>query len=222
MSAALDTCLRVYSGRIGETVVVPPMTEGESAGTSDPVKITHCCDFIADGADETFYSGSEQVVDMVRNRRVTLRRMRLVPGRQNAITIKGGVRTWLVEDVTLLRHSRGPQDIDLGNWTDYDRYAYVRTADGTLKLVRLPRTSGGTLRRVRMADGSRVRVRCLYADRPQLDDTDVEWVGLVPRVPLLNRPLVAAWWYASRHGVIETRKPTRIEDAILADWEIAA
>jgi len=185
-------------------------------GTSDSVKFSRCRNLIADGRGQLFESGSEQVIDGVRCRDLTILNFRLLPAAQNAITLKGWCNGYTLEDIVFIRHSAGAQDIDLGNWTDYDRTALM--PDGT-PLRWLPRTTGGMLRRVRMADGSRVRVRCLYADRPALEDSEVEWVNAVP---LISNSLTTSFYFtAKRRGLLSTRTPS-VELATLAEWEVAA
>lgn len=197
--------------------VVTPSPLADLAGVSDAVKFSHCYKLTVDGQGQLFRSGSEQVLDAVRCRELTLKNFVVEPGAENAITLKGWVKGFTLEDLTLTRHSAGTQDIDLGNWSDYDRVAFTRAADGSLVPLRwLPKTTGGVLRRVKMVDGSRVRVRCLYADRPALDDSCVEWVNAVPFVP--NSLFTAAYFGASRAGLIATRTPTN-ENAVLQPWE---
>ena len=198
-----------------EHVVVFPWP-AVAEGATDTVKFSRCHNLLADGRGQLFESGAEQVIDVVRCRDLTLVKFRLRPGAQNAITLKGWVNGYTLEDIVLLHHSAGAQDIDLGNWSDYDRTALL--PDGT-PLRWLPRTTGGMLRRVRMADGSRVRVRCLYADRPALEDSEVEWVNAVPGIP--NSITTAVYFTAKRRGLLSTRKPP-VALATLAPWEVAA
>ena len=78
-------------------------------------------------------------------------------GRQNAITIKGGCSDITLRDVTIKRGG-GNCDIELGNHSDQN----------------FNRTRRVRLIRVRMDDGSPVRLRVGHADEPSIVDCEVE------------------------------------------------
>jgi hypothetical protein len=114
--------------------------------------------------DSTVQGGKEDCIDMNRNcEGITVTECRLNPNGQYGSTIKGGTKNVWFENVVFTSRAK-TVEIDLGNWSDQDKKN---------------KTTGITLKNVTHVDGNPVRVRVLWAARPNVIGGNVK-VTVIP------------------------------------------
>lgn len=126
--------------------------------------------------------GKEDCCDVNRGANLKFKHCQLIPIGRFACTLKGGASNLTFEDIVLSRHGT-ETDFDFGGWSDQAQSFGART-------------TGVTLRRVRMDDGSPIRIRVLNAERPTIEDCGPVKLTVVPRVA------VWFWWTFRRNNLI--------------------
>jgi hypothetical protein len=155
-SYADESGVRIY----GETIAPPDQTYADTLkfSNADDVEVEKC----------HVVGGYEDCVDINRDcEQVVLRNLTLEAHGEYAVTIKGGSHDIKLIDVVITAPGR-VYDIDIGNWSDQNQNKTT-----SVKLVNVTR-----------ADGEKVRVRVLWADRPVIVGGNVS-LTVVPRLAVL-------------------------------------
>ena len=128
----------------------------------------------------SIFGGTEDCIDLNRGcTYITIKDCDLMPAGKYAVTIKGGTSAIQLKNVFI--HDHGDEtDIDIGNWSDQSKEP----------------TGSVILQNVCMTDGSPVRCRVLWGERPIVIGGNVK-VTVVPRV------LVWAWRMLRKLGVVK-------------------
>ena len=145
---------------------------------ADTLKLSHA-DFI-EVIRCVIYGGHEDCIDINRDCvDVLVKDCRLIPDGKYAVTIKGGSCMVHLQNVVIDVHG-SETDIDIGNWSDQSGFL----------------TTGVVLENVTMADGSPVRCRVLWGEKPMVVGGNVK-VTVVPKV------LVWGWRVLRKLGVVK-------------------
>lgn len=157
MSSTTDTNFDSYVEKDGLILLrdtwAPPINGGSY---DDVLKFSNCRNVIVSCL--TIPGGREDCIDIVRGENYTLGGLKLQP-KKNGVEIKGSVCGWSFDDTEFENHG-----------IDYD--IRVGMFDNYWKPGRKP-TRNGLLRRVRMKDGSKVRVFLWDAEAPEVVDSNV-------------------------------------------------
>jgi len=146
----------------------------------------------------TVTGGEEDCVDIVRGRQVVLVDCTFMASRRTRqhLTIKGGVNTVSIANCAFVGRPRWWFDIVLGGWSDYDK-------------LRRPKTRKVHLVNSWHVTGRRLRVLCLWAERPLvLNGTRAS----VIKVPTIFVKAFFAW-----KRLLNWKKDV---DATIHEWEV--
>lgn len=131
-------------------VVISDLIFNPNPGDSDTLKFSNCTNFTVERCE--IVGGKEDCIDMNRGSLGYVTNCNLRPTGNFAMTIKGGFKDLVLENIILDSHGK-EVDIDLGNWSCQGKWAW---------------TSGIILKNVTAADGKPVIVRVLWASSPKV------------------------------------------------------
>ena len=124
----------------------------DGTGFTDTLKLSNKTGCVITSA--TIIGGSEDCIDINRGGNHLIRKCTIIPRGRFGITIKGGASGILIEDCIFDGHG-SEADIDLGNWSDQSQ----------------ERTRNNRIVNCRTKDGSPIRTRCEWADKPIVEET---------------------------------------------------
>lgn len=165
-----------YADVDGETIenTVFPAAGTNQSEFSDILKLSHAKNTVVRGCH--IYGGKEDCVDMNRNcENILIENCTVYPFGSYGFTIKGGAKNITLRNVIFDGHG-GEADIDLGNWSDQS----------------MEQTKNVVLENVRTLDGSPVKVRVLWAEKPTIVDSNVKLL-------VIPKPIIWAYrWLRAR------------------------
>ena len=160
---------------IGDTIF--PNGDVNPLEYSDIVKLSYATNITIKGC--TIHGGKEDCIDMNRYcDNILVEDTYLESNGSYCMTIKGGTKNVVIKNVTITNHGR-ETDIDLGNWSD-------QSSELTTKI---------TLENVCSEDGSPVRVRVLWADKPTV-------IGGNVKVTVVPKCLVAIYRFLRKRNLV--------------------
>lgn len=145
---------------------------------SDIFKLSHATNVVL--RNSKIAGGKEDCIDMNRYcENVLIENVTLHSGGKYCITIKGGTKNVVLRNIIVDAHG-SETDIDLGNWSD-------QSSDLTTNI---------TLDNVKSRDGTPVRVRVLWADKPTIiGGSDI-------KLTVIPRPLYAIYRLLRKYKLV--------------------
>lgn len=173
----MDNNFRSYADVDGVTIKDEVITPDNPTQYNDILKLSNAKNVDIIGAFIT--GGSEDCVDMNRNcQNVFIANTALCPNGKFGVTIKGGTRSVIIQNVEFVKHG-SETDIDIGNWSDQSNEP-VRQV---------------TLANVRAMDERPVRVRVLWGERPNVIGGNVKLI-VYPKI------LVQIYRFLRKHKLV--------------------
>lgn len=133
---------------------------------TDSLKFSQCFNVEAYGYH--IVNHKEDTIDAVRGANYYFHDMVLQPRGRNGITLKGGIKGATLENIIFEGHGK-ECDIELGMWCDYD-------------IVKRPKTRGVVIKNCRAKDGKPLIIRCWYAEKPTIINSNVKILWWPPIV----------------------------------------
>jgi polygalacturonase len=163
-----------------EDVTIDPRKDNINPSTIDDVlKLSHATNVVINNV--TVDAGGKQkenTLDMNREcKNITISNCILVSGQQNAITIKGGCDTVLIENVVIVPGT-GHCDIELGNWSDQSQ----------------KKVTNVILKNVTRLDKKPVRLRVGHATNPKI-------IGGNVKRKVLASLIIKIYWRLKKIGL---------------------
>lgn len=160
----------------GETIenTVFPVSGTKQSDYSDILKFSHAKNIVVSNC--IICGGKEDCVDMNRNcENILIENCTVYPFGSYGFTIKGGAKNITLRNVAFDGHGK-VADIDLGNWSDQS----------------MEQTTNVVLENVYAIDGSPVKVRVLWAEKPTVVDSNIKLL-------VIPKPIIWAYrWLRAR------------------------
>ncbi len=173
----MDNNFRSYADVDGVTVRDEIISPENPTQYNDILKLSNAKN--VDVINSYIVGGSEDCIDMNRNcENVFISSAELCPNGKFGITIKGGSRGIIIQNVEFLRHGT-ETDIDIGNWSDQSNEPVRRV----------------TLANLKSMDGKPVRVRVLWGERPNIIGGNVK-LTVYPKI------LVQIYRFLRKHKLV--------------------
>lgn len=164
---------------LADTELIVPFDQAHEI--DDILKISHSTRILVQQVVVDGYSlQKENAIDMNREcRDVEVSNCRLVSGKQNALTVKGGCENIRIIHTEIVP-GHGHCDIELGNWSDQSD----------------KRTTGVVLKNVWRTDGEPLRLRVGNADYPKIVDCEVDYLWF-------QSFLLKAYLFLKKHKIVK-------------------